>query len=456
MRAAIILAAGQGTRMKSARPKVLHEVLGRPMVQWVVDAARLAGAKPIVVVVGYGAQAVRDSFAGQDDVIFAVQEQQLGTGDALACGLAALPAETDSLFVLCGDVPLIPTQELQALVEAQQGCALSVLSFKSQPPHGYGRMLRQDGKVCAIIEAKDASSEQLAISECNSGTYCFDAEFLRGSIASLDTNNAQGEFYLTDLVAIAHASGAGAAAVVAADAARLAGANDRCDLAALNKRAQSLVNEALMRSGVTMEDPASTWVDSTVSVGPETVIAPGVRLSGRTQIGAACRIGQGSVIGDSLLGDGVVVHPYSVFESAQVEAACSVGPFARLRPQAYLETGAKVGNFVEVKKARFGAGAKANHLAYIGDAEIGAGANIGAGTITCNYDGANKHLTQIGEGSFVGSNSTLVAPIKIGDGAFVAAGSVVTREVPEGALGVGRVKQRNIEGWVARAAPKKG
>ncbi len=440
--------------MKSAQPKVLHAVLGRPMIHWVVDAARQAGASPIVVVVGYGADAVRASFSGHDDVLFAVQEQQLGTGDAVRAGLAALPSDSGSVFVLCGDVPLIPSDELSALASAQDGCEVAVLSFLHQPPHGYGRMLRQGDALIGIIEAKDASDDQLQIAECNSGTYCFDPAFLRQRIGSLSTDNAQGEFYLTDLVAMAQ-QGAGARAVVAQDPRRLAGANDRRDLAALQRRAQELINDELMRSGVTLEDPATTWVDAGVVVGPDTVIAASVRLAGATVIGRDCRLAQGAVISDSQLGDGVAIHPYSVLESARVESACSVGPFARLRPDAHLEEGARIGNYVEVKKAKLGKGAKANHLAYIGDAEVGAGANIGAGTITCNYDGANKHLTQIGDNSFVGSNSTLVAPVEIADNAYVGAGSVVTRAVPEGALGVARAKQRNIEGWVARAAPKK-
>jgi bifunctional UDP-N-acetylglucosamine pyrophosphorylase/glucosamine-1-phosphate N-acetyltransferase len=424
------------------------------MIPRVVDAARAAGASPIVLVIGYGAEALRASFAGQSDVLFAVQEQQLGTGDAVRAGLEALPAGSGSVFVLCGDVPLIPSDDLAALAVAQEGRAVSVLSFIEEPPHGYGRVLRTGEALSAIIEAKDADENQLQIAECNSGTYCFDELFLRQRIGGLSTDNAQGEFYLTDLVAMAH-HGAGAVAVVAEDSRRLAGANDRRDLAALQRRAQELINDRMMLSGVTLEDPTTTWIDAGVVVGRDTLIGPGVRLAGNTVIGCDCRLAQGVLISDSQLGDSVAVHAYSVLESARVERACSVGPFARLRPEAHLEEGARVGNYVEIKKARLGAGAKANHLAYIGDAQIGAGSNIGAGTITCNYDGANKHLTTVGAGSFVGSNSTLVAPVTIHDGAYVGAGSVVTREVPEGALGVARAKQRNIEGWVARAAPKK-
>lgn len=438
--------------MKSALPKVLHPILSRPMVEWVVDAARAAGASPIILVVGYGADQVRQHFADQVDVHFAVQEQQLGTGDAVRAGLEVLPASVDSVFVLCGDVPLIPIEELDALAKQQRGQALSVLTFKAPPPHGYGRMLRQGEELLGIVEAKDASSEQLEIDECNSGTYCFDAQFLRRHIGGLTTDNAQGELYLTDLVAAAQGAARG---VLAADSARLAGANDRVDLAGLTKRAQALVNEALMRQGVTFEDPENTWVDAGVEVGQDTVLATGVRLAGATKVGSNCQLAQGVVVHDSIIDDGAQINAYSVVESARVASGCSVGPFARLRPGAELGKGARIGNYVEVKNARFGEGAKANHLAYIGDAQVGAGSNIGAGTITCNYDGANKHRTEIGEGSFVGSNSTLVAPVIVEDSAYVGAGSVVTRTVPEGALGVGRAKQRNIEGWVARAAPKK-
>ena len=452
MRAAIILAAGQGTRMKSAVPKVLHPILNRPMVQWVVDAARQTGAEAIVLVVGHGADAVRAQFAGQPDVAFAVQAQQLGTGDAVRAGLEALGDDVESVWVLCGDVPLIPVEELITLAELQSGCALSVLTFRAPPPHGYGRMLRRGDELVGIVEAKDATAAQLEIDECNSGTYCFDASFLRRHISSLTTDNAQGELYLTDLVAAAQGAARG---LVAADPARLAGANDRVDLAALTKRAQRLVNEALMREGVTFEDPDNTWVDAGVSIGRDTVLETGVRLAGATRVGAGCRLAQGVVVTDSVIDEDAQIHAYSVLESARVSGGCSVGPFARLRPGAALGEGARVGNYVEIKNASLGAGAKANHLAYIGDAEVGSGANIGAGTITCNYDGANKHRTHIGQNSFVGSNSTLVAPITVEDNAYVGAGSVVTRPVPEGALGVGRAKQRNIEGWVARAAPKK-
>ena len=402
--------------------------------------------------VGYGADQVRQHFADQADVHFAVQEQQLGTGDAVRAGLEVLPASVDSVFVLCGDVPLIPIEELDALAKQQRDQALSVLTFKAPPPHGYGRMLRQGEELLGIVEAKDASSEQLEIDECNSGTYCFDAQFLRRHIGALTTDNAQGELYLTDLVAAAQGAARG---VLAADSARLAGANDRVDLAGLTKRAQALVNEALMRQGVTFEDPENTWVDAGVEVGQDTVLATGVRLAGATKVGSNCQLAQGVVVHDSIIDDGAQINAYSVVESARVASGCSVGPFARLRPGAELGKGARIGNYVEVKNARFGEGAKANHLAYIGDAQVGAGSNIGAGTITCNYDGANKHRTEIGEGSFVGSNSTLVAPVIVEDSAYVGAGSVVTRTVPEGALGVGRAKQRNIEGWVARAAPKK-
>ena len=438
--------------MKSALPKVLHPILSRPMVEWVVDAARATGASPIILVVGYGADEVRAHFADQPDVYFAIQEQQLGTGDAVRAGLEVLPESVDSVLVLCGDVPLIPHHELDALASAQAGNALSVLTFKASPPHGYGRMLRQGEQLLGIVEAKDASADQLEIDECNSGTYCFDASFLRTHISGLTTDNAQGELYLTDLVAAAQGSARG---VLATDSARLAGANDRVDLAGLTKRAQTLINDALMRQGVTFEDPENTWVDAGVEVSQDTFLATGVRLAGATRVGANCQLAQGVVVTDSIIDNGAQIHAYSVLESARVASGCSVGPFARLRPGAELGKGARIGNYVEVKNASFGEGAKANHLAYIGDAQVGAGSNIGAGTITCNYDGANKHRTTIGEGSFVGSNSTLVAPVTIEDKSYVGAGSVVTRTVPKGALGVGRTKQRNIEGWVARAAPKK-
>ena len=450
---AVILAAGQGTRMKSALPKVLHPILGRPLVSWVVDAARIGGAGRVVIVVGHGAQEVEALFADDPDVVFATQEVRDGTGGALRSALPQLePGRDDELLVLCGDVPLIDPQELRALHSGLGHSKASVLGFVTPQPGSYGRLIgAQTGRVTKIIEAKDASPDQLKVTAVNSGTYAFRLDFVRDAIDELSTENAQGELYLTDLIEAA----GGAPVVLSSTPERLEGANDRRGLAQLARSAQSLVNEALMQGGVTLEDPATAWIDADVRIGADTLIEPSVRIKSGSRIGANCRIGQGAVITASELADGVVLQPYCVLEEARVGAAAQVGPYGRLRPKAQLGPGSKVGNFVEVKNAVLGAGAKVNHLAYIGDASVGAGANVGAGTITCNYDGAKKHRTEIGAGSFVGSNSTLVAPVTIEEGCYVAAGSVVTMTVPEDSLAVARSKQRNISGWVSRKAPKK-
>ena len=450
---AVILAAGQGTRMKSRSPKVLHPVLGEAMVRWVVRAAQAAGAQRCVVVVGVGAEAVRAELADLAHVDFATQVEQRGTGDALKAALPVLdPSRDERLLVLCGDVPLIDPEELKQLAGSLAERPAAVLTFEAPEPGGYGRMLRNaEGLVSGIVEAKDASPEQLAITEVNSGTYAFETRFVLDNLDRLTTQNAQGEFYLTDLIAFSE----GAVGLCTPHPERLEGANDRAGLAALNASARDLVNGQHMANGVGMEDPHRIWIGPRVCIGSDSFLESDTRLMGETVLGEQVHVHQGCQLRDSTVGDGSVLHPYSVLEEAKVGAGCSVGPYGRLRPAAELQDGAKIGNFVEVKKAVLGPGAKANHLAYIGDASVGAGANVGAGTITCNYDGANKHKTEIGEGSFIGSNSTLVAPVEIQDQAYVAAGSVITMEVPEDALGVGRTRQRNIKGWVSRKAPKK-
>ena len=450
--AAIVLAAGKGTRMKSRRPKVLHEVCGRPLAYYPVKRALDLGADPVVVVVGHQAEAVEASLAAAlpgAPVRFAVQEQQLGTAHAVISAASALKGFKGSVLILSGDTPLLTTETLRAVTDARakSGAALAFATMHLDNPEGYGRLVRApDGGPALIIEEKDATAEEKRITEVNAGLYCADAAFLWKVLSQVDSQNVQKEFYLTDIVAIA-AEGPGAVSAHVSYV-EAAGVNDQEELSLAGRAMTRHLAEALMESGVTIEDPERFDVDEGVTVGPDTVIEPSVRLRGRTAVGAGCRIGQGSILADTTVADGVTVRPYTVTEEAVVGAGAIVGPFSRLRPGTELGEGVHVGNFVELKKTRMGKGAKANHLTYLGDATVGAGTNVGCGTVTCNYDGEKKHPTVIGERAFIGSDSILVAPITVGDGAYVAAGSTLTEDVPPGALAVGRARQVTKEGWV--------
>ena len=433
--AAIVLAAGHGTRMRSELPKVLHPVGGRPMIHYPVRAALAAGASPVVVVVGVGREAVQaaitEALPAPPGVIrFAEQAEQRGTADAVSCALPVLEdAEVDTVLILCGDVPGLPVATLTALLDARSGGAdLALLTFRPVDPSGYGRIVRKDGRPVAIVEQADASEVQLQIGECNAGIYAVDHTLLTTGLARIGADNAQGELYLTDLVAMAEH----AAAVVVPES-EVRGVNDRIGLAEANADYRRRRNRSLMLDGVTLLDPATTYVDDLAEVEPDATLHPGVVLTGRTRVGSGSQI-----------------YAYSVLEDAQVGHDCSVGPFARLRPGTLLHDRSKVGNFVETKKTSLGEGAKASHLTYLGDCTVGAGANIGAGTITCNYDGERKNATTIGAGAFIGSDTQLVAPVSVGDGAYVGAGSTVIRDVPADALALSRVEQRNIEGWADR------
>jgi len=452
--AAIVLAAGKGTRMKSRRTKVLHEIGGRPLAYYPVKRALEAGASPVVVVVGHQAEAVEAALAAAlpgAPVRFAVQQRQLGTAHAVLAAKGALRGWKGPVAILSGDTPLLEADTLRRVVEARARARapLAFATMALEAPRGYGRVVRDaKGRPARIVEEKDATGPERAIGEVNAGLYCAEAAFLWKGLARVGAANAQKEFYLTDLVAQA-AQGQGAVAV-SVDPAEAAGVNDREELARAGRILLRRRASALMRGGVTIEDPGRFDCDEGVEIGDDVAIEPGVRLLGRTRIGAGCRIGAGAILSHAVLAAGVTVRPYTVIDESSVAAGAILGPFSRIRPGCEIGEGAHVGNFVETKKARLGKGAKANHLAYLGDAVVGAGANVGAGTITCNYDGERKHETRIGDGAFIGSDSILVAPVEIGAGAYVAAGSVITEAVPPGALALGRARQVNKEGWVER------
>ncbi|MFO0762952.1 MAG: bifunctional UDP-N-acetylglucosamine diphosphorylase/glucosamine-1-phosphate N-acetyltransferase GlmU [Byssovorax sp.] len=448
---AILLAAGQGTRMKSARPKVLHELCGRPMVHFVVEAAFAAGAGEVIVVVGHGREEVSaylDKTFGSR-VKIAVQDQQLGTGHAVRCALPALSPEAEQVFLLYGDTPLLDAADLKALAVAGQGSLpLAMITFKVADPTGYGRILRDAaGSITSIREHKDASPEQREIDEVNPGVYLARAAFLREAVAALQPNNAQNELYLTDIVEAAAKAG-GVSSFLARDPVSFSGINDRAQLSAAEEVLYARIADGLRRSGVTIR--ASARVDAGVVVEPEATLEHNVVLRGTTRVGAGARIDVGSVLTDVLVEPAALVKPYTVAQSAIIGERAQIGPFSHLRPESTIEADAHVGNFVETKKTVMRRGSKANHLAYLGDGEVGEGANVGAGTIFCNYDGFKKHRTEIGAGAFIGSDSQLVAPVTIGAGAYVATGTTVTKDVPAGALAIARVKQENKEGYADR------
>ncbi len=448
-RIAVVLAAGKGTRMRSEQPKVLHPVAGRPMLEWVLRAARQGGCEKILVVVGHGAGEVRRVMAG-DDVTWIEQRRQLGTGHALAQVEPYVEGEA-TLLVLSGDVPMVAPATLDRLAAAAEDGWGAVAVAELEDPGSLGRILRRpDGGLERIVEAADAGREELAVRRINAGLYALPAPAIFAQLRRLGTGNAQGELYLTDAVTGAARDGERVALVELDDPAEAFGINDRDELARAHRALLERQMRRLTAAGVTIFEPARTAVEPGVRVGRDTVIHPGVSLTGDTEIGEDCVLHQGVWIRDSKLAAGVVVEPYSVLDGVEVGAGCTVGPFARLRPASVLLDGSKVGNFVELKKTRLGAGAKASHLAYLGDATIGERANIGAGTITCNYDGVAKHRTDIGDDAFIGSDSMLVAPVRVGDRATTGAGSTITHDVPDDTLGVARARQRNVPGWTRR------
>ncbi|WP_328991406.1 bifunctional UDP-N-acetylglucosamine diphosphorylase/glucosamine-1-phosphate N-acetyltransferase GlmU [Kribbella sp. NBC_01245] len=451
--AVIIMAAGQGTRMKSATPKVLHSLGGRSLVGHAVAAARELEPEHLVVVVGTGRELVEAHLAAIDpDVRTAVQEQQLGTGDAVRSGLTAVPDLDGAVVVTSGDVPLLQAQTLRELVAEHDasGNAVTVLTARVPDPTGYGRIIPgENGSVAGIVEHKDATPEQRQIDEINAGIYVFDAATLRDGLTRITTDNAQGELYLTDVLAIAKSDGKRVGAFVTDDAMQTEGVNDRVQLAALRAEMNRRTLDRLMRAGVTVVDPSTTWIDDTVELEADVTLLPNTQLHGATTAAAGATIGPDTTLTDVQVGaNATIIRTHG--SGAIIGASASVGPFAYLRPGTVLGESGKIGTFVETKNANIGVGAKVPHLTYAGDATIGDGANIGAGTIFANYDGVTKAHTTVGKHAFVGSDSVLVAPRVIGDGAYVAAGSTVTDDVKPGEIAVARGRQRNIAGWVAR------
>ncbi|GGB82405.1 N-acetylglucosamine-1-phosphate uridyltransferase [Knoellia flava TL1] len=453
--AVIILAAGEGTRMKSATPKVLHRIGGRSLVGHAIAAARVTAPQHLAVVVRHERDLVAAHIAEVDAAAtIADQDDVKGTGRATECALDALPADlTGTVLVTYGDVPLLTGETLVDLVARhdESGSAATVITAHLDNPQGYGRIVRDaDGSVAGIVEQKDATEEQRAITEINSGIYAFDVTVLREALGRVGTDNAQGEKYLTDVLAIARDAGRLVSAHVIDDLWQTEGVNDRVQLATLGRELNRRNNERWMREGVTIVDPETTWIDSDVSIGRDATILPGTQLLGATSVGADARIGPDTTLTDTEVGDGAEVKRTEA-NLAQIGAGATVGPYSYLRPGTVLGAKGKIGGFVETKNARIGDGAKVPHLTYCGDATIGEGANIGAGTIFANYDGVAKHHTTIGAHSFVGSDSVLIAPVDVADGAYVAAGSALTGDVEPGQIAVARGRQKNVDGWVARA-----
>ncbi len=452
--AAIVLAAGKGTRMKSDLPKVLHPIGGRPLVRYPVELAIALGAEPVVVVVGHGAERVEAALEASHPgrCRFRLQAEQRGTGHAVQQAMPELEGFDGRVLILYGDVPLLTEATARRLGEALKGkrSPLAAVTMMLDDPTGYGRIVRDEaGRARQVVEHKDATEAQRAIREVNAGIYLVGAAFLRDALGRLRSDNAQGEYYLTDVVEMAAAAG-GVETVVLRDPTEVMGANDRAQLAELDDHLRRRILHRHLTSGVTIQDPATTWIEPDVEIGAETVLRANVHLRGRTVIGRGCHVDTGCVLTDARLGDRVEVRPYTIIDEARVHDGAILGPFARLRPAAEVMDEAHVGNFVELKKTRLGRGAKANHLAYLGDADIGAGTNVGAGTITCNYDGHGKHRTVMGERVFIGSNATLVAPLTIADGAYVAAGSTITSDVAPDALALGRARQVDKPGRAAQ------
>ncbi len=450
----VILAAGEGKRMKSALPKVLQPLAGLPLLKRVIDTARRLEPQRICVVYGHGGERVREALA-DEPVTWALQRERLGTGHAV---LQALPqvGEDDRVLVLYGDVPLISAETLQELLGLAGGAGVGLLTVRLDDPHGYGRIVRNArGQVQKIVEHKDANRRELALHECNTGVLAARARLLRQYLAKVKPANAQGEYYLTDVIALAVKAKVPVRPLLAGDPAEVQGVNDRAQLAQLEAAFRARSARALLLAGVTLADPARFDLRGTLTHGADVFIDVNVVLEGTVHLGDRVRVGPGCVVRDSRIEADTQVFAHCVIESADIGERCNIGPFARFRPSSQLAAGVHIGNFVEVKNSRLGTDSKANHLAYVGDADVGARVNIGAGTIIANYDGANKHRTVVGDDVHTGSNSVLVAPINVGAGATVAAGSTVTHSVPAGKLTVARARQTTIENWQRPARTRK-
>ena len=443
---AVILAAGQGTRMKSKLPKVLHKALGKPMVQWVIDCLTQAGVEDKIAVLGHGGEQVAQVVEQQATIVY--QAEQLGTGHAVMQAVPALVEENECVLVICGDTPLLRAQTIQALIEKHQaeGNAVTLLTAYAENPTGYGRIVRDEQQITAIVEQKDASEEQKLIKEINTGTYCFDQKFLVQYLATLNTNNAQKEYYLTDLIKIANEHQLPVGGFVLADFNESLGVNNRIQLSQAEAVLRQRKCEEVMLAGVTLIDPTATYIGADVVIGNDTVIYPNVVLEGKTVIGSDNVIGMNCRFVDSVIGDGNDIQSTVITEST-VGNGCKIGPMAYLRPGTVLADRVKIGDFVEVKKSQIGEGSKIPHLSYVGDSVVGSGVNIGCGTITCNYDGVHKYQTVIKDGAFIGSNTNLVAPVVVEENAFIGAGSTITKNVPDSALAVTRADLRLKENW---------
>ena len=448
----VVLAAGQGTRMKSSFPKVLHRLVGQPLIEHVLRTASAVSPSTVTLVIGHGAENVRRMIGNRPNLGFVVQEPQLGTAHALQQAEKRLAGKRGTLVLLSGDVPLLRGGTVKRLVESHHGAraAATVVTALVERPYGYGRIVRTRGRIARIVEERDASPAVRRIHEINSGIYAFDLAPLFEALRGIASQNAQGEYYLTDLIAIYRRRKLPVETLIVDDPREIRGINSRSELAEVSRIVRQTKNEELMAAGVTLVDPATTYIDPDVQIGSDTVIHPGVAIEGQTRIGSACEIHANVRIVDSEIADKAVIQNFCLIIGSRIAEGASVGPFAHLRPETVVGQGAKIGNFVELKKTTMGPGSKANHLAYLGDATIGAKVNIGAGTITCNYDGTTKHPTVIEDGAFIGSDSQLIAPVKVGRGAYVAAGSSITEDVPDGALGIARGRQTNVAGWVER------
>jgi bifunctional UDP-N-acetylglucosamine pyrophosphorylase/glucosamine-1-phosphate N-acetyltransferase len=452
----VILAAGQGTRMKSALPKVLHKIAGRSLLEHVLHTADSLHPSTVTVVVGHRADAVQVKLAERQNLKFVLQEPQLGTAHALQQTEPALSGQTGTVVLLSGDVPLLSSSTLRRLTDLHRGAkaAATVVTATVERPYGYGRIVRSDGRIVRIVEERDATPAERQIKEINSGIYAFDLAPLFDALRGIASQNAQGEFYLTDLVAIYRRRKLQVETHMVENAEEIRGINSRTELAEVSRLVRQTKNEELMAAGVTLVDPATTYIEPDVEIGPDTIIHPGVTIEGSTKIGAACEIQANVRIADSELGDRVTINNFCLIVGARVADGVAIGPFAHLRPETEVHEGAKIGNFVELKKTSLGAGSKVNHLAYLGDATVGNSVNVGAGTIICNYDGVKKHRTVIEDGAFIGSDTQLIAPVTVGKGAYVGTGTTVREDVPAGSLAVSAGKQRNIEGWVEKKKKK--
>jgi bifunctional UDP-N-acetylglucosamine pyrophosphorylase/glucosamine-1-phosphate N-acetyltransferase len=448
----VILAAGKGTRMKSALPKVLHRVGGVPMIEHVIATANTLRPRSITIVIGHQGDELKSALSAHSGVTFVVQEPQLGTAHALLTTELPLRGASGTVVLLSGDVPLLTVNTLKTLVDRHESAraAATVITAVVDDPTGYGRVVRSGEKIARIVEHRDATETERAIREINSGIYAFAIDGLFDALRNIAAENAQHEYYLPDVIALYRKQGRGVETIVVADVDEIRGINSRVELAAVSRIVRQHKNAELMAAGVTIEDPATTYIDPGVTIGADTILHPGVSIEGQTTIGGGCEIHSGARIVNSRLGDRVTVKNHCVITESSLESDAQVGPFAHLRGGAAVSEGARVGNFVELKKTALGPGSKAMHLTYLGDATIGAKVNIGAGTITCNYDGTAKNQTTIEDGAFIGSDTQLIAPVTVGKGAYVGSGTTVREDVPAGALAVSAGKQRNLEGWVAK------